>query len=67
MRRLIALDQEEQNAIYDLSNAASQYLPAYAMGFTDVNGNYMYIYGGEESIQIEKILLLATQKGLTSP
>lgn len=58
MKRLLALDQEEQSALYNLANTTSAFVPSYHTSFTDSMGRFMYVYGVEESEQIERLVLL---------
>ncbi len=65
MKRLIVLDQEEYNAIVDLTNATNTYMPAYQT--VSLTTGFYYLFDTADTEMIEKILLLGARAGLSSP
>jgi len=65
LKRLIALDQEEFNAIMDLATAHTTYMPSYqTVSFPE---GFHYVFGSAETEEVEKILILGAAAGLASP
>jgi len=65
MKRLIALNQEEYNAVVDLTNASNTYMPSYVT--VSFMSGFCYLFDTAETEEIEKILLLGAAAGLVSP
>lgn len=65
MKRLIALDIEEFNALNDLANASGQYIPMYQT--VQFSTGMYYVFDLEDGAQIEKVMILGARAGLVSP
>jgi hypothetical protein len=67
MKRLIALDTEEFNALNDMAMSASPpiYVPSYQT--VSFSSGLHYVFDTEGTQEIEKILILGARAGLVSP
>ena len=65
MKRLIALDQDEFNALMDLTSASNVYLPLYQT--VNFSTGLHYVFDTNETEQVEKALLVGARAGLVSP
>ena len=65
MKRILALDIEEYNALVDMANAHGTYMPSYQT--INFSTGFYYVFDAENAEAVEKILILGARAGLVSP
>lgn len=65
MKRLIALDNEEFDALNELALAAASCIPTYQT--LNLSQGLFYVFDTDGTEEIEKLLILGARMGLISP